>query len=136
MITTKKISQTPSLQCEIITLLEIDIQRYNKSIFETGCIYLDIYLGGDKKIIRDFEYSREFWNWWRMQYRLVDEVFLEKYCEYNRANDTEHFSLLKIYINMHLSIEKKIDKVIWELIEDSRDKMIQDVIKNKVDCEK
>lgn len=90
--------------------------------------YLDNYLDGSTPLIRDFSLHKGFWAWWNLQYRIIDEAFIKKF--QNSSLNKE--KLLKYYINMHLAIDKHIDRIVWKMVEESRDKMIENLIKKEV----
>ncbi len=111
-----------------LSLLKLSPQKYNELVFETGISYLEKYLDGNQPLINDFATHRGFWNWWRMQYRIVDDLFNRRYIrELHRSTQ-----LMEAYIQMHLSMDKHIDRVVWEMIEESRDQMIHQLIKTTV----
>ncbi len=119
------------LQKQQVNLLQISPEKYKALVFETGMSYLDKYLDSNIPLIRDFSIHAGFWSWWKMQYRLIDEKFLYKFTN----TSLNRHKLIQYYIHMHLAIDKHVDRVVWQMIEDRRDEMISKLIKKEVSNE-
>lgn len=119
-------------QKQVIALFGISPEKYNQLTFETGISYLESYLDNSVLLVRDFSLHAGFWSWWKMQYNIVDEAFLHKF----KNSSLNNQKLLNYYIHTHLAIDKHIDRVVWQMVEEKRDEMIQNLIKKEVNHER
>ena len=117
---------------QIEKLLQISPDKYNLLIFETGISYLESYLDKNVMLVRDFSLHAGFWSWWKLQYTLVDEAFVHRY----QKSEAPTGQLIEFYIHSHLAIDKHIDRVVWQMVEEKRDEMIQNLIKKEVNHER
>jgi len=111
---------------ELITKINgISDYSYSELIFKTGLAYLDVYLGGNQALINDFATHKQYWSWWKLQYAIIDEAWLKVHA----YNGEKGVNLLRTYTYMHINMKKDIDKVVWQSMQESRDNMIQEIIK-------
>ncbi|MFK5855408.1 MAG: hypothetical protein QM503_04695 [Bacteroidota bacterium] len=114
---------------ELITKINgITDYAYSELIFKTGMAYLDIYLGGDEKLINDFATHKQYWSWWKLQYAIIDEAWLNTHA----YSGEKGLDLLRTYTYMHINMKKDIDAVVWQSMQESRDNMIQAIIQDAV----
>ena len=113
---------------EIINLLKLKQGQFELLQFETAMQYLENYLDGNRNLVNDFAKHPGFWNWWKRQYDIVDTAFLGTY----QDTDFDTYQLHGFYIQMHLTMDKHIDKVLWDMIESDRDAMTHQLIKKEV----
>lgn len=124
-------AQHDQLPKSIMELLGIDQLGYNTLMYELGITYLELYLNDDDGLIRDFSTFKGFWNWWKIQYQLIDDVFVKKFSGADCSDRMVHNKLNDAYIEMHCSIEKHIDKVVYEKLQENRDRMTEDLVESK-----
>lgn len=70
-----------SIRCQrlISLLLEMKPLEYEYRILETGWEYLRIYLKNDEHHVAMLEQSPTFWGWWKNQWLIREEEYLERY---------------------------------------------------------
>lgn len=68
----------------VMWLLHWDAEQYTHFKYEEGMRYLAIYLGGDVHAIGLIERSPVFWGWWKNQWTIREEEYL---------NDTDRLSM-------------------------------------------
>jgi hypothetical protein len=95
-----------------ILLYDDNGDAYNEMMFETAMDYLNRYLDHDHERVIEFAKHKQFWNWWKQQYALIDESWLAKFGLIIKDQDKLH----ETYVNMHMKIDKDIDKVVWEIV--------------------
>jgi len=71
--------------CKILHWSELEYANYQ---YEQGLAYLHAYIPRDPLGIQELESSRIFWNWWKNQWVIRDETFLQTNC-YN-ARSAHH----------------------------------------------
>lgn len=78
MITCIKKQQTTiaTIRRQIIELLHLDEDKFHHTIYETGMLYLHAYFA-DEAVIDFVSRRKEFWNWWKNQWFIRDQVFVE-----------------------------------------------------------
>ena len=81
----KKVTQADRLRFQmtasmyqVMELLKVTRLNYCDFKYETGLLYLRLYLRGDVFAIEEMEESAAFWGWWKMQWHLRDEEFLKR----------------------------------------------------------
>lgn len=120
---------SPTKNSDLITKIHgITDYQYNQVMFNTGMAYLDIYLNGDDKLISDFAAHKQYWNWWKLQYAIIDEAWLKTHAHAGEKG----LDLLRTYTYMHVNMKRDIDAVVWHSMQESRDNMIQEIIKEAV----
>lgn len=72
---TRRAAAAQSVKLQIIELLGIDELDYAVIQFETGICYLSLLLK-DEYYEGFLQHSRVFWTWWKNQWLLRDEQFL------------------------------------------------------------
>ena len=60
----------------IIKMLGWSELEYATFINETGMQYLELYIPADRQGIYMLNRSRIFWNWWKNQWAIRDEIYL------------------------------------------------------------
>ncbi len=69
---------TKTLQSQVCYLLKWDDQQYSQFIYDCGLEYLRYYIRNEsKEIIDHIIRSRIFWNWWKQNWFLRDQVFID-----------------------------------------------------------
>lgn len=68
------INETQRKVCE---LLSWPPEKYAEFMFETGIEYLEMFCNNDKPLARQLSRKKEFWNWWKNQWEIRDEWFIE-----------------------------------------------------------
>jgi hypothetical protein len=61
---------------ELLTLLKMDEEKLNMSIFEGAYEYLEKVFGTDAYGLKHLPNTAEFWTWWRMEWAKIDSIFL------------------------------------------------------------
>lgn len=66
-----------AIQNRIIDLLQWDDGRYEKYVFECANAYLYAYIKNEaEEVINQIKRSKDFWNWWKLQWQARDEAFI------------------------------------------------------------
>lgn len=64
------------IQAEVQSLLKWPAEQYSDFIYQTGCEFLHQLFPGDADAIAQLETRVEFWNWFKNQWKIKDEVFI------------------------------------------------------------
>lgn len=84
--------------CKILHWSELEYANYQ---YEQGLAYLQAYIPRDPQGIQELESSRIFWNWWKNQWVIRDETFLQTNCYNARSAHPVYF-----FITMPMSLPK------------------------------
>ena len=102
-------------------------------MYETGEEYFQWRCNGWTKILNEFRKSKEMWNWWKVQYAIIDEQIVLSKLDYD----------FNLYRTHHLGLEYGPDTAIVRRVLSSFEKAVQNEIKsikneiqNEVNCEK
>ncbi len=109
---------------QVLHLLNYSESQYNALLFETACAYIEE-LTIAPEIAQEFLSEQLFWNWWKQQWAMVDEVFLIQSHQAPLALAT----MRNWYERMHRDIDAFPDPVVYDRIQDNYMKMVQGVIK-------
>lgn len=104
---------------------------YALHLFDNGVEYLHFFTGDhDEKNSFFTEYSQEeiFWNWWKRQYLLLDEVFLAKL---PLCHSTSLQQLINFYDFLHYSCAFQIDEVVFKKLFDDSARWVGQIIHKK-----
>ena len=91
-------------------------------MFEMGAQYIEQVAGGES-ISKAFLGEPLYWAWWRQQWHLMDEVFI------NMNGHLTPEDRRKLYRRYHEKIDSYPDPVIWDKIHESYQRMAQGVIR-------
>lgn len=109
-------------QKRVREILGITDQEYSAMIFETAFIYLD-QLEVDRESINLLSKSSVWWPWWKNQYYLKDEEFINEY-DNGLTNNIKYLS--DYYFDKHANInvvpEKFIFDELWKLQKNNQEK--------------
>lgn len=70
------IQHPSSVKQQIVQLLQTREEGHSQHVYNSGLRYLRHYCGNDHKAIDFLTRSKLFWNWWKRQWGLRDEVFI------------------------------------------------------------
>lgn len=103
---------------------------YNLHLFENGIEYLKLFTGDCEENSFFTEYTQEeiFWNWWKRQYVLLDEVFIAKL---KYADNPTLSQLINFYDFTHYACAFRIDEVVFKKIFNDSAKWVGEIIKKK-----
>jgi hypothetical protein len=73
-------------------------------MFETGEQYFAFRCDGFKSALQAFRQSKEMWNWWKMQYMMIDQELLVAADQQPDIPMTDTINL-DIYQAIHLGLE-------------------------------
>lgn len=73
-----------AIRCQrlIENLLEMKELEYEYYMLEMGWKYLRVYLKNDELPIKQLEQSATFWGWWKNQWLIREEEYLQRYDEW------------------------------------------------------
>ncbi len=108
----------------VLHLLNMSEEEYNKLMFEAACTYIEE-LAQVPEIAQEFLSEQLFWNWWKQQWAMVDEVFLLQSAQSPLTLPT----IRNWYTRMHSDIDSFPDPVIYEQIQENYMKMASKIIK-------
>jgi len=100
-----------AIQTKVSQLLRITEEAYSMMLFEAAFKYIDTLEGKySQEHIKAISQHFMFWNWWKNQYHIADEKFLN-----GLSNDPESLSTSKtefeqLYHEVHSPKEIFIDK--------------------------
>lgn len=80
----------------ICTALGWTDEEYSTCMYEMGLTYLQEYTQQDAEAIKEIENSQIYWNWWKNQWSLRDDQFVQA-LEYTLKQDT----LRIMYAGLH-----------------------------------
>jgi len=96
-------------------------------MFEMGAQYIE-HIAGGESISKAFLREPLYWAWWRQQWHLMDEVFI------NMTGHLTHEDRRKVYRRFHEDIDVYPDAVVWDKIHSAYQRMSQEVIaKNRTE---
>jgi hypothetical protein len=98
-------------------------------MFEMGAQYIE-HIAGGENISRAFLREPLYWAWWRQQWHLMDEVFI------NMTGHLTREDRRKLYRAHHENIDAYPDAVIWDRIHSTYQRMSQQVIEKHTKSEK
>lgn len=64
------------LKAAVCELLKWREEQYADFVWQCGTRYLQAYLKGDEHSVKQLEYNRVFWTWWKNHWANRDEDFL------------------------------------------------------------
>lgn len=111
----------------IMEILSMDEGLYNLELFETAYKYMSKLTGNYTEVISEITKEQMFWEWWKRQCQLVDELFLH-FFDSGKLQRLDKETLRGVYRQMHVNIKAVPDKVVLEY-----NHMIQQVISQKTD---
>ena len=92
-------------QKTMCVLFEISLEKYFEIQYQTGLQFLD-YLYTDE-LIKELEVSKYFWNWWKMEYVLIDEKYLHELKD-------GVYATLENYTYYHAKAELMVDSIVFK----------------------
>jgi len=101
---------------------------YNTHLFDNGIEYLKLFTGEDNNWLSEYAGEQIFWNWWKRQYLLLDELFIAKLPYIHSDN---HNQLINTYDWIHYSTAFSIDETVFNKIFISSDKWVGEIITKK-----
>lgn len=121
-----------SIKNRVCELLRITPEQYHTVQWEVAERYMQERLNYDEQFVSAFFNEPKFWNWWRQQWALVDEQFLHENRE-NRATNKVLLGLMHSrWTKQHESIDTYPDKVIYNKVWDSYEKVTDQLTRNGV----
>lgn len=66
-------------QARVIDLLHWNPALYAMQVYNTGLQYLVAYIGNDEAAIDQLTARKEFWNWWKNQWNVRDDAFINEW---------------------------------------------------------
>lgn len=112
----------------VMWLLHWDEEQYCWFKYKCGLAYLHAYLPGDEYIIAQMERSAYYWSWWKNQWTLREELYLDEAEDLTkRSIDYRIASYRGIHEPKYLASEIHPNAAIME---ESYMNMMQDLIKN------
>lgn len=66
-------------QARVIDLLHWNPALYAMLVYNAGLQYLVAYIGNNEAAIDQLTARAEFWNWWKNQWNIRDEVFITEW---------------------------------------------------------
>ena len=108
----------------VCALLKTDRAQINTMMFNVACSYIEE-LAAHGPIASEFLASPAFWAWWRQQWSIIDEAFINQARDSKMTRDV----MLAWYENMHREIDTYPDAVIWEKIHGDYMTMATKIIK-------
>lgn len=85
-----------SLQQRICKLMHWDDEDYALFQYETGLQYLAEYIPNDRFGAEQLTRSKVYWNWWKNQWAMRDEAFIEMVKPHWRYDD-----IVYVYLDEH-----------------------------------
>lgn len=133
VVNTKYDQPTTTNYQRVLSIMRWDDMEYNRHQYENGMEYLFEFTGGDEAMIDEICKARIFWNWWKLQYKILDELFLRKIDETSDRPQL-HTELIDAYDSIHILCGLYIDRVVFQKIYDDSARMITEVVKRKVNA--
>ncbi len=66
-------------QARVIDLLHWNPALYAMQVYNAGLQYLVAYIGNDEAAIDQLTARKEFWNWWKNQWNVRDDAFINEW---------------------------------------------------------
>ncbi len=101
--------------------------EYNNNIFNYAELYLNKTTANNDIISSVLMSKSQFWVWWKNQFNIVDELFLNKYKQYKLAQYSK-VELIRLYKAMHIEHAVIPDNIICRIA--GYEKMVSNKIKN------
>ena len=101
--------------------------QMNTMIFDFAVAYMK-HLGMNEQWLTLWLKEPLFWGWWRQQWLLIDEVFWYKYAG-NQDRKNVQNQLRNRYDQLHMSIDKFPDDIVYEKIHSAYEVTSHEIIK-------
>lgn len=120
-----------SIKNRVCELLRITTEEYHAAQWEVAERYMQHRLNYDEQFLNAFFKEPKFWSWWKQQWALVDEQFYHMNSE-TKANNKVLLRLLHSeWLKQHKSIDTYPDKVIYNKVWDSYEKVTDQLTRNQ-----
>jgi len=119
-----RLTKQQELTGQVGELLKKDEHWINNVKFETACIYMEGLLDGNDAIAQEFLRETMFWSWWKQQWSLIDELWIERAVKTSLSPDL----LAAWYMKMHLEFDKYPDDIVWEQVNTNYMNMVAAII--------
>ena len=104
--------------------------EYNNNVFNYAELYLNKTTGHNDVISSELMRKGSFWAWWKNQFNIVDELFLNKYQQYKLAQYSK-IELIRLYKAMHVEHAVIPDNIICK-INAGYEKVVNNQIKKAI----
>jgi hypothetical protein len=86
--------ETRNLKLETIALIGLSEKAYNEAVEQLGYEFAERYTLHNEWSVNYLTRSAAYWNWWKKQWNLREEVFYTEYADYAGAGaENELFEL-------------------------------------------
>ncbi|MFK5855125.1 MAG: hypothetical protein QM503_03265 [Bacteroidota bacterium] len=108
---------------ELLNFLDTDINFYNECLFNSAYVYLEETIKLDQLSIKILSTNSQFWNWWKVQYYIMDEKIMFDYYVSKDIHLQDVSFLRSFYFHRHKTPQVQLENYLYHYLIDEKAKI-------------